>query len=82
MSLFIPTAYCKQTIARRSRRLYDQMREGNKSHIRRLAHIPIARVINVGRQYRILSLDRGANWKLLPHNEYERVIKKWHKKKR
>ncbi|WP_079813883.1 ParE family toxin-like protein [Salmonella enterica] len=82
MNLLIPSAYLKQPIARRSRRLYDQMREGDKSHVRRLAHIPIARVINVGRQYRILSLDRGTNWQLLPHDEYERVIKKWHKKKR
>lgn len=82
MNLFIPPAYQKQPVASRTRRLYDQMREGDKSHVRRLAHIPIVRVINVGRQYRILSLDRGANWKLLTHNEYERVIKKWHKKKR
>ncbi|EAO8179425.1 hypothetical protein AHV57_00720 [Salmonella enterica] len=81
MNLFIPSAYCNQPKARRARRLYDQMREGDKSHVRRLAHIPIARVINVGRQYRLLSKDGGTNWVLLSHREYEKVIKKMRQKK-
>lgn len=82
MNLDIPAIYRKQPIARRARRLYDQMRKGDNSRVRRLAHIPPARVIREGRNFRLLSLDYGINWKLFNHREYEKELRKWRKKKR
>ncbi|ECJ2221547.1 NlpC/P60 family protein [Salmonella enterica] len=82
MNLDIPDTYREQAIARRARRLYDQMRKGDNSRVRKLVYLPPARAIDVGLHYRLLSLDCGTTWKLFNHREYEKELRKWRKKKR
>ncbi|HCM8924066.1 TPA: hypothetical protein N5H07_000957 [Salmonella enterica subsp. enterica serovar Paratyphi B] len=81
MNLDITDTYRNQPVARRARRLYDQMRKGDKSHVRKLVYLPPALAIEVGLHYRLLSKDGGTNWVLLSHREYEKVIKKMRQKK-
>ncbi|EJI6539037.1 hypothetical protein NFS12_002678 [Salmonella enterica] len=82
MNHFDPGRYRGTQQERAARAEYDQQLKGNKSRVRHLIYVPHARVINVMRRYRLLSLDKGRTWKLLSHREYERVIKKCKQNKR
>lgn len=81
MNLDIRDAWSNQPIARIARRLYDQMRKGDNSHVRKLIYLPPALAISVGLHYRLLSKDGGINWVLLSHREYEKETKKMRQKK-
>lgn len=82
MNPFDPGRYRGTQQERAAHAEYDHQLRGDKSRVRRLIYVPYARVINVMRRYRLLSLDKGRTWKLLSHREYERVIKKCKQNKR
>ncbi|MGF2651561.1 hypothetical protein ACQUWL_19195 [Serratia marcescens] len=81
MKLIIPQRHRKRrnkpegTLEQKAQAAFDRLKKNDWSHVRRLALVPRARVINVGR-YRLLSLNEGRTWELLNHNEYVRRIRR------
>lgn len=85
MTLIIPRKYRRHNGRRgkpeqAARRAYERLKHDDWSHVRRLAVLPDARVINVMPRYRLLSMDRGRSWQLYKHSDYERQIQKWRNK--